>query len=149
MGPSRWDFPNVKALWKPGAAGDRLRLIPMNSFLPLQAVAVSSLCWSLAVSAADWTCWRGTDGLGLSPEKSVPVAWSKDKNLAWKTAVPGRGASSPIVVGRRVYLTSQTPDQGLHLLAFDRETGAQVWDTEIARGKLHALGRGAVLARRR
>lgn len=53
-------------------------------------------------------------------------------------SLPGRGASSPIIVGKRIYLTTQTPDQGLHLLALDRETGALVWDTEIARGKLHA-----------
>lgn len=71
-------------------------------------------------------------------EKSAPVSWSKEKNLVWKVSLPGRGASSPIIVGKRIYLTSQTPDQGLHLLALDRETGAQAWDTEIARGKLHA-----------
>lgn len=110
----------------------------MNSFRPLQAVALSSLCCSLAVSAADWACWRGVDGLGISQEKSAPLSWSKEKNIAWKVSLPGRGASSPIVVGQRIYLTTQTPDQGLHLLALDRETGAQVWDTEIARGKLHA-----------
>jgi len=105
----------------------------MNSFRALQAVALSSLCCALAVSAADWACWRGVDGLGISPEKSVPLSWSKEKNLAWKVSLPGRGASSPIIVGKRIYLTGQTPDQGMHLLALDRETGALVWETEIAR----------------
>jgi outer membrane protein assembly factor BamB len=92
----------------------------------------------VAVDAADWTGWRGRDGLGISPETEVPLKWSKELNIAWTTAVPGRGASSPIVVGDRVYLTSQTPDQGLHLLAYQRETGALVWDREVARGRLPA-----------
>jgi len=74
----------------------------MNPLGLSRTLAVSSLCWSMAASAADWTCWRGADGLGISPETAVPVAWSKDRGVVWKAAVPGRGASSPIVVGRRV-----------------------------------------------
>ena len=88
--------------------------------------------------AADWVCWRGPDGLGVSAEKNLPVQWSKEKNIAWKLEVPGRGASSPIVVADRVYLTTQTPDTGLHVLAIDRERGELLWDREIGRGKLHA-----------
>lgn len=110
----------------------------MNSFRPFHAVVLTSFFCSLVATAADWSGWRGADGLGISPEKGAPVAWSKEKNLAWKAEVPGRGASSPIVVGSRVYLTSQSTDQGMHLLAFDRVQGALVWDTEIGRGRLPA-----------
>src|SRR5258706_275172 len=88
--------------------------------------------------AADWPCWRGADGLGISIEKNLPVLWDKEKNIAWKAAVPGKGASSPIVVGERVYLTTQTQDTGLHVLAFDRTRGEVIWDREIGRGKLPA-----------
>ena len=88
--------------------------------------------------AADWPCWRGPDGLGVSSEKNLPVQWNQEKNVAWKLAIPGKGASSPIVVGDRVYLTTQTGDTGLHLLAIDRKRGEIIWDQEIGRGKLHA-----------
>src|SRR3954464_9869467 len=94
--------------------------------------------FTVSSSAADWPCWRGTSGLGVSVEKNLPTEWAKEKNIAWKVALPGKGASSPIIVGQRVYVTTQTPDTGLHLLAIDRERGKLIWDTEVGRGKLRA-----------
>lgn len=88
--------------------------------------------------AADWPCWRGPDGLGVSTEKNLPIEWSKETKISWKLAIPGKGASSPIVVGNRVYLTTQTSDTALHVLAIDRDRGAILWDHEIGRGKLKA-----------
>jgi outer membrane protein assembly factor BamB len=93
---------------------------------------------SSTLHAADWPCWRGPDGLGVSVEQNLPSEWSQTKNLAWKTEIPGRGASSPVVVGDRVYVTSQTPDTGLHVIAVDRRQGGIVWDREIAQGRLPA-----------
>ena len=64
------------------------------------------LCVSAAsVAAAQWTQWRGPNGLGISPEKDLPTTWARatpDKpavNIKWKTEIPGRGHSSPVVVG--------------------------------------------------
>jgi len=90
------------------------------------------------LAAADWANWRGPNGLGVSAEKNFPVHWSKSHNIAWTAALPGKGASSPIVVGERVYLTTQTEDSGLHVLAFDRKTGQLLWDRSIGQGKLPA-----------
>lgn len=104
----------------------------------LASLAHAGFLLSLNLPAADWAGWRGPDGLGVSSEKSAPLSWSKDRNVAWKAAVPGRGASSPIVVGDRVYLTTQMPDTGLHLLAYERATGKLAWDHEVARGQLPA-----------
>src|SRR5438105_1899013 len=86
--------------------------------------------------AADWPCWRGPDGLGVSAEKNLPVEWSKDKNISWRTPIPGKGASSPIILGDRVYVTTQTEDTGLHLLAIDARKGDLIWDCFIGQGKL-------------
>ena len=107
----------------------------MRHFLSLISVLAGSVVSGLA---ADWPCWRGPDGLGVSAEKNLPVQWSKDKNIAWKLALPGKGASSPIIVGDRVYVTAQTSDDGLHVLAIDHKRGELVWDREIGRGKLKA-----------
>src|SRR2546430_14407718 len=103
------------------------------------ALPVFLLSNLLATSrAADWPCWRGPDGLGVSNEKDLPVQWSKEQSVVWQIDLPGKGASSPIVVADRVYVTTQTQDSGLHVLAIDRARGQLLWDREIGRGKLHA-----------
>jgi outer membrane protein assembly factor BamB len=59
-----------------------------------------------AVSDDNWPQWRGPDGLGISTATSYPDEWSATRNVAWKTAVPGRGHSSPIVWKDRIFLTT-------------------------------------------
>jgi outer membrane protein assembly factor BamB len=67
-------------------------------------VAVST--WAAGVGAANWPGWRGPDGQGVSPESALPTEWQPDKHVAWKTPIPGRGHSSPIVWNTRVFLTT-------------------------------------------
>ena len=54
----------------------------------------------------NWPQWRGPDGQGVSAEKNLPVEWSATKNIKWKTPIEGRGHSSPIVWGRKIFLTT-------------------------------------------
>jgi len=121
-------------------AGTQRACILSKSFLlriGLAVLALELLVTSTS-SAADWPCWRGVDGLGVSSETGLPVQWGQGTNIAWKIPIPGKGASSPIVVGNRVYITTQTSDTGLHVLAIDPRGGAILWDREIGRGKLSA-----------
>lgn len=53
-----------------------------------------------------WPQWRGPSGQGVSAEKNLPSDWTPTKNIKWKTSIPGRGHSSPIVWGNRVFLTT-------------------------------------------
>jgi outer membrane protein assembly factor BamB len=53
-----------------------------------------------------WPQWRGPDGLGIAHATGYPLEWSPTQHIAWKTAVAGRGHSSPIVWGNRVFLTT-------------------------------------------
>jgi outer membrane protein assembly factor BamB len=55
---------------------------------------------------ANWAGWRGPDGLGISSATTYPDEWGPGKNIAWTTRVPGRGHSSPIVWGDRIFLTT-------------------------------------------
>jgi len=57
------------------------------------------------VSAQNWPGWRG-DGRGVSAEKNLPLRWSEQENVKWKTPIPGAGHSSPIVWGSRVFVTT-------------------------------------------
>ena len=61
---------------------------------------------AVALSAADWSQFRGPGGQGISEEKSLPTEWSATRNIAWKTAIPGAGHSSPVVVGGKIFLTT-------------------------------------------
>lgn len=98
----------------------------------------------LALSAllflgADWTRFRGPDASGVSDDRGLPVTWSEDENIVWKTALPGYGSSSPTTLGDRIFLTcysgygleSETPgeqeDLRLNILCIDRADGRILW----------------------
>lgn len=55
---------------------------------------------------ARWPGWRGPDGQGIVRERGLPLEWGPTKNVIWKTEIPGRGHSSPIVWGNRIFLTT-------------------------------------------
>jgi len=95
---------------------------------------VAVLIVALALAAGDWPQFRGPDGQGHASERGLPLEWSESKNVAWKVPVPGRGWSSPVVAGGRVWLTTATAvkrDTSLRLMAFDVETGRTVLDVEV------------------
>lgn len=54
----------------------------------------------------NWPGWRGGESGGVSTESNLPTTWSSTENVLWKTAIPGRGHSSPIVWGERIFLTT-------------------------------------------
>lgn len=78
---------------------------------PLLALALTVACGALAPSAqpagSDWPAWRGAQGSGVSPDRSLPTRWGATENVAWKARLGGAGVSTPIVSGDRVYVTSQ------------------------------------------
>jgi outer membrane protein assembly factor BamB len=61
---------------------------------------------STAISAENWPQWRGPNSQGVSAETRLPVEWSPDRNIAWKTELP-QGHSSPSVWGDRIFVTAQ------------------------------------------
>lgn len=66
-----------------------------------------------AAQAADpnahWPRWRGPLDTGEAPTANPPIEWSPEKNIRWKLAIPGRGHSTPVVWGDRIYLTTAIP----------------------------------------
>ena len=60
------------------------------------------------LAASQWLQWRGPNENGTAPG-DAPLEWSDTKNVAWKAAIPGRGFSSPIVSGDRIFLTTAIP----------------------------------------
>ena len=93
---------------------------------------------------ADWMRFRGPNGSGVSDEKqTTPVEWSDQKNLKWKAALPGRGSSSPIIVGDKVFVTcwsgygmdrsdpGDQKDLKRHLVCLNRKSGKILWDRTV------------------
>ncbi len=54
----------------------------------------------------NWPQWRGPHFNGSTASGSPPAEWAEDQNVAWKAPIPGKGSSSPIVWGNRIYLTT-------------------------------------------
>jgi outer membrane protein assembly factor BamB len=92
----------------------------------------------LLASAEQWPEFRGPTGQGHAIETGVPLEWSESRNVVWKTPVPGRGWSSPVVADGRIWLTTSTESGegrrrgvALRLLAFDIATGRELVNTEV------------------
>lgn len=77
-----------------------------------------------------WTQWRGSvDGQGIIQGKAPVTEWSETKNIIWKTPIPGRGSSSPVVSNGKIFLTSADDKRGkLYLLCFDQASGKLLWE---------------------
>ena len=73
-----------------------------------RTLALVGLTTTVIATAADWPQFRGPGGAATSADKGTPVTWSSTEGLAWKTELPGAGASSPIVVGKHIFLTAYT-----------------------------------------
>ena len=56
-----------------------------------------------------WPQWRGPLANGVAPFANPPVEWSEQRNVRWKVGLPGKGHSSPIVFGDRVYVMAAAP----------------------------------------
>jgi outer membrane protein assembly factor BamB len=132
----------------------------------LIAVALCAPAVFAAAPKTNWAQWRGPEGNGVSSETNVPVEWSNTKNVKWKTPIPGRGHSSPIVWGSRVFLTTDLegdtvpgakavehqadgkpfkhPDSvsgdrkhTFKVLAIDRGTGKVLWERTAYEGTVY------------
>lgn len=116
-----------------------------------------ALCSSSSASE-NWPQFRGADARGVSENANFPDRWSATEHVEWKTAIPGRGWSSPVVWGERVFLTTvintgetETPKKGLYLggnrpeipetehvwkvLCLDLATGKTLWDKTVHQGR--------------
>ncbi len=111
---------------------------PFRSFF-VGAVAVV-VCLNPAAHGeeANWPQFRGPGGLGVAPaEARPPVHFGPETNVAWRIATPS-GNSSPVVWGRRVFLTGFAEGK-LLTLAHDRDSGRELWRRELAVDRLEEV----------
>jgi outer membrane protein assembly factor BamB len=73
----------------------------------LPALVAAAIALPLAAAEPDWPQWRGPAGQGHAPAAhDLPVTWSETENVAWKTPLAGRGWSSPVIGGGRIWVTT-------------------------------------------
>lgn len=89
--------------------------------------------------AENWPAWRGPRGDGTSLEADIPTQWGPQTNVCWRTAIPGKGHSSPIVWEDRIFLTSCRESEAKRvLLCLRRSDGAILWERVVAEARLEA-----------
>src|SRR5262245_36332338 len=93
---------------------------------------------------ADWPQFRGPSADGVGNDPKVPLEWAPDKNVIWKTELPGPGSSSPIVSQGKIFLTSYSgygvsdkepgdpANLKRHAICVDRSSGKILWEHAVA-----------------
>lgn len=77
-------------------------------------------------SASDyWPAWRGRDATGAAPKGNPPVTWSETENVKWKVKVPGKGESSPIVWGDKIFFLTAVETDKKGTPAVDADSGGK------------------------
>jgi outer membrane protein assembly factor BamB len=109
-----------------------------------QTILCLAVGTALSVSADEWRQFRGPAGQGVTSAKGLPLAWSSDQNILWKTALPGPGGSSPVVLGDHIYVTcysgyavpgSADGDVSAlqrHVICLQRTDGQVLWKKDLA-----------------
>jgi outer membrane protein assembly factor BamB len=103
----------------------------------------------LRAADGDWAYWRGADATGMA-RGDAPLTWSDTQNIRWKVSIPGRGFSSPVVWGDRIFLTTAVPgdaaaarrglvEHRFVVQCYDRKSGKILWERVATTDTPHEL----------
>jgi outer membrane protein assembly factor BamB len=101
----------------------RRALASLACLLALQGLGTETVKASSAEFDRNWPQWRGPRASGVAPLADPPVTWSETNNLRWKIALPGKGHSTPVVWGDRVFLTAAVPVGDAQKPVYDHAPG--------------------------
>ena len=97
----------------------------------LQIVSILLTACTVA-SANDWPQFRGPSANGHAKAEALPTEWSDTKNVKWKTPIPHKGWSTPLVSSTQVWLTTATADgHDFFVLCLDRATGKVLHESKL------------------
>lgn len=87
--------------------------------------------------AENWPQWRGPKNDGVSAEKNIATEWSPEKNVLWRSELPGQAGATPVVWNDRIFLTSSEGDD-LVLIAISTKDGSKLWKQKVGSGNQDA-----------
>ena len=96
----------VKLAWELSDDGEGGRAMRRHTTLMCMAATVCFITVPAASRAENWPGWRGPTRNGVSSETGIPVKWTADEGVTWKTPVPGSGISNPVIWNDRIFLTA-------------------------------------------
>ena len=98
----------------------------------IRIICVSVLFFATTVFAQEWTRFRGPNGSGISSATTVPTQWS-DSDYKWKIKLPGRGHSSPVLWGNKLFTSSADQKKGgVTFVCLNADDGSTVWKREVS-----------------
>ena len=116
----------------PGIFLPALRVSVVKLTLPAVVLLGLLACATTAVGADRWNQFRGANGDGQSAAGGIPSTWSETEHIAWKTAIWGKGWSSPVTWNDQVWMTTATPEgHRLAAICVDRRTGRIIHDVTV------------------
>jgi len=100
--------------------------------VPLMAALIGCSLVCQAEAGDAWPQMRGPTAQGYATATGLPVHWSESEHIAWKTALPGEGWSSPVVSGDAIWVTTALDDgRSLHAIKVDLGSGKILLDVEV------------------
>ena len=135
----------------------------MRTHFPHTPAILLLISATLSAAAPEWPQWRGPLGTGEAPDAKPTLEWSEQKNVRWKTPLPGLGHSTPVVAGDQIFLTTAVPVgeklpprfsgvPGAHdnlpvtqrhrfaVISINRSSGKIRWDKTVAEALPHEGG---------
>ncbi|TAN37079.1 MAG: hypothetical protein EPN23_06590 [Verrucomicrobia bacterium] len=89
-------------------------------------------CGTAGRALENWPQFRGPEGQGHADEANLPVTWSAQHNVTWRTELPGFGWSSPVIWGEQIWMTTATEaGHSLRALCVDKKSGKLLRDMEV------------------
>lgn len=103
-----------------------------NRFVSLMLAAAVAAAIPAGAVAADWPQFRGPNGDGIAPDTRLPSKLDGG-SVVWSVGLPGRGISSPVIVGQRVFVTASSGarQDRLHVLCFNLADGSLLWERQF------------------
>lgn len=102
------------------------------TLLPTFAATAVALVFAATACGEEWSQFRGPNGQGRSDQVGLPVKWSEEAGIVWKTAVEGLGWSSPVICENRIWLTTATEKgHSLRAIAVRLDTGKIERNAEV------------------
>ncbi|MBE0675529.1 MAG: PQQ-binding-like beta-propeller repeat protein [Bacteroidales bacterium] len=120
----------------------------LSNLIMLIVAANSVLSQTPADYEKNWPSWRGPLSNGISSKSDPPVSWDENTGIKWRTPIPGKGFSTPIIWDKYVFITTAIPKEAaaeatlmpvtFKVIALNRADGRVLWEKTVADEEVQA-----------